>query len=60
MKLYKIMPLSLATIFLVFSIVGHRADWDKEYDFFFLGGMFFFLSVCFIIEAIENINIDDK
>ena len=56
----RIMPLTLALTFLILFIIGNGKEWDKGYDFFFLGGFFFFLSVYWIISAIENINIDDN
>jgi len=60
MKLHKTMPLILAVIFFAMSILIHVIDKPNEYKYFYLGGGFFFLAVCFIIGAIENINIDDK
>jgi len=60
MRLNKIMPTVFAYVFLVIAIIGFFLNWEIKYRFFFAGGTLFFLGVRWIIEAIENINIDDK
>jgi len=60
MKLHKTMPTVFAYVFLVIAIIGFFLNWEIKYRFFFAGGVLFFLGVRWIIEAIENININDK
>ena len=60
MKLNRITPVIMTVFFLIMSIVASIIEMPEAYKMFYFAGTFFFFAVWLIINAIDDINIDDN